>query len=105
MEIPFRDYNSTITTPEGDTSLDTKPVTDADFLAYYDAHAKDIDDDILDMCDEMFNLTSITDMDPEDIDDAYFVQAGALYWARQHGILAKDTHSQLYEDNKHVLSV
>ena len=101
MIIPLRDYTSTMTVPEGDTSLEDKPVTDADFLAYYDAHAKDIDDDILDMCDEMFNI----DENNLDCTDAYFVQAGAMYWARQHGILAKDTHSQLYEDNKHALSV
>ena len=107
MNIPFRDYNSTMTTPEGDTSLETKPVTDEDFIAYYDKHATDSEDDILDMCDEMYELTGVygDDPAPEDITDAYYAQAGAMYWARQNGILAKDTHSQLYEDNKHVLSV
>ena len=61
-------------------------VTESDMLAYYDAHESEIDRDILDTCDELFDLP--TSMDHEDIPDEYFIQAACMHYLRRKGCLA-----------------
>ena len=84
MIIPLRDYNSTMTVPETVSPMSTED----DFLAYYDAHAAEIDDDILDEVDELFDVTSDTLPAMGDFPEEYFIQVGCRQYCRDIGIMS-----------------
>jgi len=54
------------------------------WLEYYDTIAEEIDDDILDYCDEKYNVDVLIAMDVE-LPDAYYVTAAQLFKARHGG--------------------
>lgn len=54
------------------------------WLEYYDEVAEEIDDDILDYCDEKYNVDLLIAVDVE-LPDAYYVTAAQLYKARHGG--------------------
>lgn len=68
-----------------------------EWLEYYDAIAEEIDDDILDYCDEEFGITVewIQSMD-HDLPDDYYIMAARMYKGR-HGTAkaCKDAHKGL----------
>ena len=52
------------------------------WLEYYDTIAEEIDDDILDQVDEMYNVDLLVAVDIT-LPDAYYITAAKLYKARQ----------------------
>ncbi len=65
----------------------TKTLTEASnkvWLEYYDEVANEIDDDILDYCDEKYNVDLLISVDVM-LPDAYYVTAAQLYKARHGG--------------------
>ena len=52
------------------------------WLEYYDEIAEEIDDDILDYCDEKYNVDLLVAVDIT-LPDAYYITAAQLYKARQ----------------------
>ena len=60
-----------------------KAASDKQWLAYYDEIAEEIDDDILDQVDEMFNVDLLIAVDVA-LPDAYYITAAKFYKGR-HG--------------------